>query len=249
MKSSGLKTRKRNRNKIIYLEDGFIHSYGLKKPTIPLGICFDPDGIYYHNNRKSKLFNLVKEKLDSKDLLRSRKIINLWKELSISKYNFPNFITPPEEKYILLIDQTFGDLSLCYGGGNSNSFYERYKKLNYQVKKVAEIENCLVSIVIPTYNGGKILLDCIEMLFKQDVDFNFEKLIIDSSSDDKSVQSINNDKRISNYSINQKDFQHGRTRNLAVSLSKGEYVAFLTQDAIPFESNSKTPYLSGLDTE
>ncbi len=127
MKSSGLKTRKKNRNKIIYLEDGFIHSYGLKKPTIPLGICFDPDGIYYHNNRKSKLFNLVKEKLASKDLLRSRKIINLWKELSISKYNFPNFITPPEEKYILLIDQTFGDLSLCYGGGNSNSFYKMFE--------------------------------------------------------------------------------------------------------------------------
>ena len=113
------------------------------------------------------------------------------------------------------------------------SFYERYKKLNYHSQKVAEIENCLVSIVIPTYNGGELLLKCIDMLFKQEVDFNFEILIIDSSSDDKSVQSIKKDKRISIYSINQKDFQHGRTRNLAVSLSKGEYVAFLTQDAIP----------------
>ena len=46
---------------------------------------------------------------------------------TISKYNFPNFIIPPEEKYILLIDQTLGDLSLFYGGANSKSFYEMFE--------------------------------------------------------------------------------------------------------------------------
>ena len=67
----------------------------------------------------------------------------------------------------------------------------------------------------------------------QKVDFNFEILLIDSSSTDNSLINVEKDERISIYKINQSDFQHGKTRNLAVTLSKGEYVAFLTQDAIP----------------
>ena len=123
MKRSGNKYRNKLKSgKFIFLEDGFIHSYGCKKNKIPLGICFDPDGIYYDSNSNSKLFSLVEEKLNKTNLLRSKNIIRLWKEFSISKYNFPNFISPPKGKYVLLIDQTFGDLSIFYGGANSNSF-------------------------------------------------------------------------------------------------------------------------------
>ena len=114
-----------------------------------------------------------------------------------------------------------------------NSFYERYKKNNYVVKKVSEIENCLVTVVIPTYNGGNLLKECVDKLLKQEVDFNYEILLIDSSSNDNSIDSIKTDQRISLYTILQENFQHGKTRNLAVALSKGEFVAFLTQDAIP----------------
>ena len=127
MKRSGDKYRnKLKRGEFIFLEDGFIHSYGLKKNNIPFGICFDPDGIYYDENRKSKLYSLVTKKLNKNNLLRSKNIIKLWKEFSISKYNFPDFISPPEDKYILLIDQTFGDLSIFYGGANSNSFISMF---------------------------------------------------------------------------------------------------------------------------
>ena len=133
-----------------------------------------------------------------------------------------------------------------------HSFYERYKKNNYEVKKVSEIKNCLVSVVIPTYNGGNLLNEVIDKLLKQEVDFNYEILVIDSSSNDNSIESIEIDKRISIYSISQKDFQHGKTRNLAVSLSKGEFVAFLTQDALPFNNfwlkNIVKPLISDEDT-
>ena len=127
MKRSGYRLRKKfNKSKIIYLEDGFIHSYGMKKSRIPFSICFDKNGIYYKYNSKSRLFNLIHSKLSNDDFLRSRRIIELWKQCSISKYNFPYSINPPSQKYILLIDQTFGDLSIYYGGANKDSFLKMF---------------------------------------------------------------------------------------------------------------------------
>ena len=127
MKRSGYRLRKKiNKSKLIYLEDGFIHSYGIKKRKIPFSICFDKNGIYYDYSSNSNLFNLINSKLSSENLLRSKRIIKLWKEYSISKYNFPNFINPPSQKYILLIDQTFGDLSIYYGGANKEAFSKMF---------------------------------------------------------------------------------------------------------------------------
>ena len=64
MKRSGYRLRNKvNKSKLIYLEDGFIHSYGTKKSRIPFSICFDKNGIYYNYNSKSILFNLIHSKL------------------------------------------------------------------------------------------------------------------------------------------------------------------------------------------
>ena len=130
MKKSGERIRKNklllDRNKIIFIEDGFIHSYGNKKSKIPLSICYDNNGIYYKYDSSSRLYKLINEKLNNDNLLRARKIISLWKQFSISKYNYSNFIDPPSEKYILLIDQTYGDLSIYYGGANRNSFSKMF---------------------------------------------------------------------------------------------------------------------------
>ena len=46
---------------------------------------------------------------------------------SISKYNFSNFIKPPKGKYIILIDQTLGDLSISYGEASRETFDEMFK--------------------------------------------------------------------------------------------------------------------------
>ena len=35
--------------------------------------------------------------------------------------------------------------------------------------------------------------------------------------------------------IQKSEFQHGRTRNLCASLARGEFVVFLTQDAMPVD--------------
>ena len=127
MKRSGKFLRKNRKIlKVVFLEDGFIHSFGIGKKKIPLTICYDNNGIYYDFNSNSDLFTLINEELTSKNYLRAKNIIKLWKECSISKYNFPFFIKPPSEPYVLLIDQIDGDLSLNYGGSDKASFQKMF---------------------------------------------------------------------------------------------------------------------------
>ena len=128
MKRSGKFLRNNIKNKkIVFIEDGFIHSYGIKKKKIPLSICYDNNGIYYDYSSKNDLKKFIKEKLSKKNISRATNIINLWKKYSISKYNFPSFVEPPSYPYILLIDQTFGDLSLDFGHANENSFKRMFE--------------------------------------------------------------------------------------------------------------------------
>ena len=123
MKRSGKYLRDKIKNKkIVFIEDGFVHSFGIKKKKIPLSICFDKNGIYYDCKSKNDLKKFIKEKLSKNDISRAKNIVELWKKYSISKYNFPSFIEPLPTPYILLIDQTFGDLSIGYGDANENSF-------------------------------------------------------------------------------------------------------------------------------
>lgn len=103
---------------------------------------------------------------------------------------------------------------------------------HYPIKK-ANIGQPLVTVVIPTHNGGILLKECIQSVLKQLTNFSYEILVIDSSSNDGSIEEISNLPKTRIYKINKNDFGHGKTRNLGVKLSEGEYVAYLTQDAIP----------------
>jgi rhamnosyltransferase len=98
-----------------------------------------------------------------------------------------------------------------------------------------------VSILIPTYNAENYLLDLINGLYSQVVgdEVNIEIIIIDSSSTDNTISIINDHFPAVKYKIiNNKEFDHGGTRNLLASMATGEYLLFMTQDAIPYD-----PYL------
>ena len=96
MKNSGRSIRNKIKNsKLVFIEDGFVHSFGNKKTNIPLTICYDKNGIYYDCNSKSDLKEFFKKKLSIKDASRAKNIIKKWKENSISKYNFASFIDLP----------------------------------------------------------------------------------------------------------------------------------------------------------
>ena len=128
MKRSGKYLRNNIKlHKLVFIEDGFVHSFGIKKKNIPLTICFDNNGIYYDCKSNNDLREFFKEKLSKKNAYRAENIVRLWKEYSISKYNFPSFIEPPSSPYILLIDQIFGDLSLYYGDVENDSFQRMFE--------------------------------------------------------------------------------------------------------------------------
>lgn len=106
--------------------------------------------------------------------------------------------------------------------------------LGWKASKASEEDKIKATVVIPLFNGGDIFVnEVLPILKKQKAPWRYEILIIDSGSSDSALGIVKEDNSIKLVEINNKDFQHGRTRNYGVEISSGEYVAFLTQDAIP----------------
>ncbi|RHD35261.1 MULTISPECIES: glycosyltransferase [Collinsella] len=89
-----------------------------------------------------------------------------------------------------------------------------------------------LSVVIPTLNAEDeidSLLDTIEAQSLKPSDI----LVVDSSSDDGTVDEVAKHPCVNLVRIERKEFNHGSTRDMALRRSAGEFVCFLTQDAVP----------------
>ena len=94
----------------------------------------------------------------------------------------------------------------------------------------------LVSVIIPVKNGMPQFKRVVDMLTRQVLDAPFEVIVIDSGSSDSSKEIIpQDDPRFRLVEIESSSFGHGRTRNLGVEKSRGEFCAFLTHDAAPVD--------------
>ncbi|MCM1237676.1 MAG: glycosyltransferase family 2 protein, partial [Ruminococcus flavefaciens] len=88
------------------------------------------------------------------------------------------------------------------------------------------------SIVIPTKNAGDTLDDVLDAIFKQKTEYKYEVICVDSGSSDNTVEIIQNHPcRL--FQIEPDEFGHGKTRNYGASQGSGEFIVFLTQDALP----------------
>lgn len=89
-----------------------------------------------------------------------------------------------------------------------------------------------LSVVIPTLNGEKELSNLLKQLENQ-TRLADEIVIIDSASDDHTCEIATSYSGVRIIKIERSSFNHGLTRDLALRETIGEYVAFLTQDAVP----------------
>ena len=92
-------------------------------------------------------------------------------------------------------------------------------------------DNIKISIVVPVKNGMDTLSRFIEGIQIQSLLKEIEVVIIDSGSDDGSVEYLNAIDFVNVVSIDPKTFNHGATRNLGVTHCKGEFVLMTVQDA------------------
>ncbi|MEN4917342.1 glycosyltransferase family 2 protein [Achromobacter spanius] len=91
------------------------------------------------------------------------------------------------------------------------------------------------SVIIPTKNPGGILRSVLPAVCNQKAAFDFDVLIIDSGSTDGTVEYVRQygDQRVRLHEIAPAEFGHGKTRNLGVSLTDGEFAVLITHDALP----------------
>jgi rhamnosyltransferase len=88
----------------------------------------------------------------------------------------------------------------------------------------------MVSLIIPTLNGGAYLEPLLTKLEGQTVSCDI--LLVDSSSTDDTL-AIAEAHEVKVFNIEPADFNHGATRNLAVRRSSAEVIVFMSQDALP----------------
>ncbi len=89
-----------------------------------------------------------------------------------------------------------------------------------------------VSILIPTLDGEGDLRRLLPALAEQQFDGGLECIAIDSSSGDGTVPML----EAAGFSVTvipRADFGHGRTRNALAARARGEFLIFLSQDALP----------------
>ena len=105
------------------LEDGFLRSVGLGADEPPLSLVFDHEGIYYDATHPSSLESLIQRSLSTEQSLRIRALIGAWRNYRVSKYNhLPEYAGALPARYVLVIDQTFGDASIRFGQATAAHF-------------------------------------------------------------------------------------------------------------------------------
>lgn len=89
-----------------------------------------------------------------------------------------------------------------------------------------------VSVVIPTLNAKEEIGQLLSLIESQSARPD-EILVVDSSSEDGTAAEVSKHPGVEFLIIDRKDFNHGSTRDMALRRTTGDFVCFLTQDAVP----------------
>ena len=105
------------------LEDGFLRSVEPGLAHAPLSIVVDDLGVYYDATQPSRLESQIAKRLSTDESARAQSLIGAWRAARVSKYNHSReYAGVLPERYVLVVDQSFGDASIRYGKAGPESF-------------------------------------------------------------------------------------------------------------------------------
>lgn len=82
------------------------------------------------------------------------------------------------------------------------------------------------SIIIPNYNKGRYIEECLNSIIRQSYK-NYEIIVVDDGSNDESIEKI---KKFDVQLYHTNRLQAGGARNLGMKMANGEYIIFLDSD-------------------
>jgi GT2 family glycosyltransferase len=96
-----------------------------------------------------------------------------------------------------------------------------------------------VSIIIVSYNTRQLLINCIDSIYKQTSEVQFEIIVVDNNSKDRSVNEIQ--KRFPKVIIieSKENLGFGKASNLGSKIALGDFLFFLNSDTILFNNAVK----------
>lgn len=128
--------------------------------------------------------------------------------------------------------QDFGDYLLGKGEISKEEYDEKQEeaKLLLAGKDIVKSKNELVSIIMPSYNTAEYIAESIESVLNQTYE-NWELIIVDDCSTDNTDEIVQqfDDERIK-YHKNKKNSGAAVSRNRALKLARGKWIAFLDSD-------------------
>ena len=92
------------------------------------------------------------------------------------------------------------------------------------------------SILIPAKDEALNIRSCLDAVFSQASNKQFEVILVDSGSTDGTPEIVES-YPVRLYRIPAQEFHHARTRNYLASLAQGEYLVYLNADAFPTSPN------------
>ena len=116
-----------------------------------------------------------------------------------------------------------------------------------RIESDIDMAKIFASVLIPVKNGGELLSEVLDVVLAQNTPWPFEVIVVDSGSSDGSVD-LAKQKGVKVIEVPPSEFGHGRTRNYLASLSRGDFLVFITQDARPVNTHWLQGLVEGCDS-
>ncbi|MEN2786370.1 hypothetical protein ACFOKI_06140 [Sphingomonas qilianensis] len=105
----------------VLLEDGFLRS--VDRRGAPVSLIVDDVGVYYDAAGPSRIEQRIAQGVTAAQAARATALMQRWRAAGVSKYNHArDFAGDLPARYVLVVDQTAGDLSLRKGQADGDSF-------------------------------------------------------------------------------------------------------------------------------